>query len=63
MTEPMTKKHSLRRTSPKGQKFVGTCVLCGRSGLTIADMNNECANVRGLTTDDALIEAIEGPSQ
>lgn len=52
--------HSLERTSPKGTRFVGTCVLCGQEGLTIADMNDECPNQRGLTQDEALLEAIEG---
>lgn len=52
--------HSIERTSPKGQKFVGTCRLCGTPGLTLASMNDECPNQRGLTADEALIEAIEG---
>lgn len=52
--------HSLRRTSPKGQKFIGTCVLCGTEGLSFANMNDECPNQRGLSQDDALIEAITG---
>lgn len=53
--------HSIERTSPKGegQKFIGTCRLCGRSGLTLADMNEPCENMRGLTADEALIEAID----
>lgn len=57
-----TRMHSLRRTSRKGkgQKFVGTCVLCGRRGLTAADMDAECENVRGLTQDESLVEAIKG---
>lgn len=55
------KFHSIERTSPKGagQKFIGTCRLCGRSGLTIADVNEPCENMRGLTDDEALIEAID----
>lgn len=52
-------RHSLERTSPKGQRFVGTCVLCGQENLTTANMNDECPNQRGLTPDEALIEAIE----
>lgn len=57
--------HAIERTSPKGpgQKFIGTCSLCGKPGLTFADMNEPCENVRGLTQDEALIEAIEGPEQ
>lgn len=54
-------KHSLERTSPKGGKFIGTCTLCGVAGLTIADSQKDCENVRGLTYDDAVMEAILGP--
>lgn len=52
-------KHSLRRTNPKGERFVGTCVLCGTEGLTTSNMNDDCPNQRGLTPDEALIEAIK----
>ena len=60
--DPIARRHSLRRTSPKGEgfTFIGTCVLCGVEGLTFADMNKPCENVRGLSQDEALIEAIEG---
>lgn len=53
--------HTLRRTSPKGpgQKFIGTCILCGAAGLTIADMSKPCPNQRGLSQGDALIEVLE----
>lgn len=56
--------HSLERTSPKGpgQKFVGTCRLCGQTGLTLASMIEECPNQRGLSQDEVLIEAITGES-
>lgn len=53
------RRHSMERTSPKGQAFVGTCSLCGRTGLTLENMTDECENQRGLSEDDALIEAIE----
>lgn len=52
-------RHSLRRTSPKGEAFVGVCVLCGTEGLSLKDMTQECANQRGLTKDQALVEAID----
>lgn len=55
-----SRQHSINRTSPKGQPFVGTCALCGRAGLTFADMRTECENPRGLSPDEALIEAIKG---
>lgn len=55
-------KHSLKRTSPKGpgNKFVGTCQLCGKEELTFADMDEDCPNQRGLTQEEALIEVIRG---
>ena len=58
-------RHSIERTSPKGEgyKFIGTCRLCGTPNLTFANMDDECPNQRGLTADEALIEAIEGAPQ
>jgi hypothetical protein len=53
-------KHSLRRTSPKGGPFVGVCVLCGKQGLTIAQSQDDCANVLGKTADEVLLDAIKG---
>lgn len=52
--------HALRRTSPKGpgQQFIGVCTLCGKEGLTFADMAAECENVRGLTSNEALVEIV-----
>lgn len=54
-----TRAHNVRRTSPKGQKFIGTCVLCGRENMTIREsMETECENQRGRTADESLLEAI-----
>lgn len=60
----MQNHHAIERTSPKGpgQKFIGTCFKCGKPGLTIADMNQPCENIVGISEDDAIIAAIEGPS-
>ena len=54
--------HALRRTSPtgKGQRFVGTCILCGTPNLPSSAALEPCPNQRGLTSDEALIECIEG---
>jgi hypothetical protein len=51
----------LNRTSPKGpgQPFIGTCPACGQTGLT--SLEGDCPNQRGMTQEQALIEAIEGP--
>lgn len=54
--------HSLERTSPKGQDFLGTCKLCGVMNLRIEDCRNYCENVRGLTNEEAILEAVRGPS-
>jgi len=61
MDLPPRQRHSLNRTSPKGGTFIGTCALCGKPNLTLADMNYECENTRGLTQDEAVVEAILGP--
>ena len=54
--------HAIERTSPKGpgQKFIGTCRLCGKKDLPASAALEECENWRGLTSDEALIEAITG---
>lgn len=56
--------HSLRRTSPLGQSFVGVCVNCGKTGVTLSDAQHEsCPNLRQATEDESLIEAITGRVQ
>lgn len=53
-------KHPLiNRTSPKGTPFVGTCAACGKTGLRLSAMGEDCENVRGMTQESALLEAIE----
>jgi hypothetical protein len=54
--------HVLERTSPMGDKFIGTCTLCGKEGLTIAQANQICANPQHVSSNDALIQAINGPT-
>lgn len=54
-------KHPLiNRMSPKGGPFIGTCAACGKSGLTLAAMGEDCENVRGMTREQAILEAVEG---
>jgi hypothetical protein len=55
----ISKTHAIHRTSPKGGPFIGTCYQCGTPGLKLEDALNPCPNQRGLTQEDALIEAIE----
>ena len=50
--------HSLRRTSPKGQAFIGTCTKCGVENIPISRMHEDCANPANLTNEDALMIAI-----
>lgn len=68
MTDPVERRlgakqwHPLvNRTSPIGTPFLGTCAACGKTGITF-DMlpEDECENVRRMTQEEALIEAIEG---
>lgn len=54
--------HALRRTSPKGGPFLGTCLKCGQENLPAAAIGKPCANPANLTQDEALIIAIEGTS-
>ncbi len=56
----MMTKHHINRTSPKGQEFLGTCYLCGRENLRVKDALEDCENVRGLSAEDALVEAVTG---
>lgn len=60
--EPVV-KHHIERTSPKGQPFIGTCRLCGMTGLKASAALEDCENVRGLSAEEALIEAIVGGSE
>jgi len=53
-------KHHINRTSPKGQNFVGTCYLCGKANLTAKDALEDCENLRCLSAEEALIEAVTG---
>jgi hypothetical protein len=55
-------KHAVHRTSPKGpgSPFIGRCVNCGKQGLPMSAALEDCENVRGVTEDEALIEAITG---
>lgn len=52
--------HVVERTSPKGpgQKFIGTCRLCGMRDLPASAALELCENWRGLSKDKALIETI-----
>jgi len=58
-------KHALERTSPKGpgQRFIGRCINCGKTELTLEDFHrDECENVVGRTQEETLLEAISPSS-
>ena len=51
--------HHIERTSPKGGPFLGTCVLCGKTGLRLSAANEPCDNVRRVSAEDAIVEMID----
>jgi hypothetical protein len=55
-------KHPLvNRTSPKGQPFLGTCAACGKRDITFEALSrDDCENVRGVTYEQAVVEAVKG---
>lgn len=61
MSKP-SKTHALERTSPLGERFIGTCIQCGKTSLTIGQMGEQCDNLRGLTQDQALLEVLSPPT-
>ena len=34
--------HALKRINPKGEPFIGRCVICGRSGFAAEDALKKC---------------------
>ena len=57
-------KHPLvNRTSPKGsgKSFLGTCASCGKQNITFEMLpTDECENVRQMSQEEALLEAVTG---
>ncbi len=52
----------VHRTSPKGpgQPFLGTCGACGKKEITFEQLGiDDCENVRGMTNEEAFLEAID----
>lgn len=50
--------HSLERTSPYGEAFVGKCMLCGKEGLRMEQANESCENPDKKSYGEALLDAI-----
>jgi hypothetical protein len=40
--------------------FIGTCSLCGMTGLKASASLEDCENVRGLSVEKAMVETILG---
>src|SRR5690242_12188833 len=55
----MTETHALLRTSQKGQMFIGTCMKCGKTGLSMKQATEECENPSRMRNDEALLNAID----
>jgi hypothetical protein len=52
--------HSLIRTNPIGQPFVGRCFKCGVENIPLAKMRDECPNPANITESEAVLVVIEG---
>ena len=52
--------HAAYRTNPKGEPFIGTCRLCGKEGLTMAQTMEQCDNLLGVTQGEVLLGALSG---
>jgi hypothetical protein len=55
----ITTTHALRRTSPKGGPFIGTCYRCAITGLSSGAALEPCSNPSGMSNDDAILEALK----
>lgn len=55
--------HALRRTSPMGELFIGTCVQCGKTGLRSSAVTEQCSNEARLTETEALLHVIDLPEK
>lgn len=51
--------HSLDRTSPKGQPFLGTCRLCGAQNLKAVDAEKPCP--KNNNPEQAVLDLICNP--
>lgn len=56
----MTTGHVIERTSPKGEDFRGTCMLCGATDLKATDALTPCPNPNDVPAEDALLLGILG---
>ena len=55
--------HTLVRTNPKGQPFIGRCIQCGATDLPSSAALQPCPNPAGVTQDEALMNVIENEEE
>lgn len=51
--------HAVKRTSPYGEEFIGTCMSCGLKDLPASAAQQECNNLLNHTFKDQLLQALE----
>lgn len=51
--------HGLERTSPKGEKFIGRCIYCGKENLPPVAVHEPCE--KAPSQDTQILDAIKGP--
>jgi hypothetical protein len=53
--------HAIKRTNPTGpgQKFVGQCIKCGKTGLSLSDAQKRCPEDGAVSDQEALLTLIE----
>ena len=52
--------HVIERTSPMDGPFVGTCIMCGKTDLTMRDPSLRCDNPKNTPFEEALAAFQEG---
>ena len=50
--------HTVLRTSPKGQAFIGACIQCGKEDLTLSQARGECDNPLAMTEEESILEVL-----
>lgn len=51
--------HALKRTSPKGQAFLGVCVVCGQEDLPVSAVREKCSNPADLTYEEVMLKVLK----
>lgn len=54
--------HFLDRISPKGEPFMGRCILCGAERSAKGEID-ECPNPDNVSVEDALVRLLSPPSR